>query len=38
MEPDPMPSSSARPDEIDRFDKLAAQWWDPAGPMPRSTP
>ena len=20
-------------DEVDRFDRLAAQWWDPAGPM-----
>lgn len=27
------PQPSARPDEIARFDRLAAQWWDPAGPM-----
>lgn len=25
--------ASVRPDEVERFDKLAAQWWDPAGPM-----
>ena len=30
-----MPSThgSAVPDEIRRFDRLAARWWDPAGPM-----
>lgn len=26
-------SGSVRPDEVARFDRLAAQWWDPAGPM-----
>ncbi len=25
--------ASVRPDEVARFDRLAAQWWDPAGPM-----
>ena len=25
--------TSVRQDEIDRFDRLAARWWDPAGPM-----
>ena len=25
--------STARPDEIARFDRLAATWWNPAGPM-----
>ena len=24
---------SVRPDEVARFDRLAAQWWDPRGPM-----
>ena len=30
-----MPSThgSAVPDEIRRFDRLAARWWDPSGPM-----
>ncbi len=31
-----MPNSgqnSVRPDEIARFDALAARWWDPSGPM-----
>lgn len=26
-------SDSVRADEIARFDRLAARWWDPAGPM-----
>lgn len=26
-------ASSVRDDEVARFDGLAAQWWDPAGPM-----
>jgi len=26
-------TSTARPDEVARFDALAATWWDPAGPM-----
>ncbi len=28
-----MVESSVRPDEIARFDALAATWWDPSGPM-----
>src|SRR5579859_622323 len=28
-----MGGTSASPDEIARFDALAARWWDPAGPM-----
>jgi 2-polyprenyl-6-hydroxyphenyl methylase/3-demethylubiquinone-9 3-methyltransferase len=28
-----MQGSSVRPEEIALFDDLAAQWWDPAGPM-----
>ena len=28
-----VPASSVSPAEIARFDRLAAQWWDPAGPM-----
>jgi len=28
-----MTPASARADEIARFDALAAEWWDPAGPM-----
>ncbi len=27
------PGPSARPEEIEKFDRLAARWWDPAGPM-----
>jgi 2-polyprenyl-6-hydroxyphenyl methylase/3-demethylubiquinone-9 3-methyltransferase len=27
------PAASVRQDEIERFGRLAAQWWDPAGPM-----
>ena len=26
-------ANSIRPEEVERFDRLAAQWWDPAGPM-----
>ncbi len=26
-------AASVRADEVARFDRLAAQWWDPAGPM-----
>ena len=29
----PAAHGSAVPDEIRRFDRLAARWWDPAGPM-----
>ncbi|MBW8270393.1 bifunctional 2-polyprenyl-6-hydroxyphenol methylase/3-demethylubiquinol 3-O-methyltransferase UbiG [Caldovatus aquaticus] len=25
--------STARPEEVAKFDRLAARWWDPAGPM-----
>lgn len=25
--------SSVRPDEVERFDRLAESWWDPSGPM-----
>ncbi len=28
-----MQKDSVRPDEIARFDALAARWWDPSGPM-----
>lgn len=28
-----MDANSVRADEVARFDALAAQWWDPAGPM-----
>ena len=28
-----MQGGSVRPEEIARFDALAARWWDPAGPM-----
>ncbi len=27
------PASAVDPDEIARFDRLAAEWWDPRGPM-----
>ena len=27
------PPAAADPDEVARFDRLAAEWWDPAGPM-----
>ena len=27
------PGGSVRADEVERFDRLAAQWWDPDGPM-----
>ena len=32
-EAQPVGAASVRSDEIARFDALAAQWWDPAGPM-----
>ena len=28
-----MQKDSVRPEEIARFDALAARWWDPSGPM-----
>lgn len=29
----PADPSSIRAEEVERFDRLAAQWWDPVGPM-----
>ncbi|MDQ2803954.1 MAG: bifunctional 3-demethylubiquinol 3-O-methyltransferase/2-polyprenyl-6-hydroxyphenol methylase, partial [Pseudomonadota bacterium] len=28
-----MSGDSVRADEVAKFDALAAEWWDPAGPM-----
>jgi 2-polyprenyl-6-hydroxyphenyl methylase / 3-demethylubiquinone-9 3-methyltransferase len=33
MEPDPAPASSVDQDEVARFSRHAAQWWDARGPM-----
>ena len=30
---DPMQPGSALADEVSKFNRLAAEWWDPAGPM-----
>ena len=30
---DPTQPGSARADEVSKFNRLAAEWWDPAGPM-----
>ena len=30
-----MPAMTVSPEEVARFDALAARWWDPDGPMRR---